>query len=259
MILLPREHGAYGQLAFPLVTALAVAGVSTTGLLLTASVVAGFLAHEPAVVLLGLRGSRSGRALRRRAIVSLGVTGAIAAAAGLWAVLEMAPAARWSIGVPLVPAAMLLLLTTSGREKTTPGEIAAALAFSGAAVPVVLACGGGLTTALAVAVPFAFLFAASTLAVRVVILGTRGGGDPEATATTRRAALGVAVGGALLLALSHVAGLTPASVLPAAAPGLLTATLVALQPPHATRLRTLGWTLIAVSLLTSVIIVATRS
>ena len=33
MALLPKEHGAYGQLAFPLVTAFAVAGVTMPALL----------------------------------------------------------------------------------------------------------------------------------------------------------------------------------------------------------------------------------
>jgi Cu/Ag efflux pump CusA len=47
-VLLPKEHGAYGQIAFPLATAFAVAGVSAAGLFLCITAVAGFLAHEPA-------------------------------------------------------------------------------------------------------------------------------------------------------------------------------------------------------------------
>jgi len=67
MVLLPKEHGAYGQLALPIVTALSATAVSTPGLFLTASAVAGFLAHEPASILLGLRGSRVKRELRKTA------------------------------------------------------------------------------------------------------------------------------------------------------------------------------------------------
>ena len=52
--MLPREHGAYGQIAFPTLTAFLVSDVSVAGLLIAAAVVAGFLAHEPAAVLLGL-------------------------------------------------------------------------------------------------------------------------------------------------------------------------------------------------------------
>jgi hypothetical protein len=60
-VLLPKEHGAYGQLTLPLVTAIAAAGVSTAGLLLIAGAVAAFVAHESALILLGLRGTRARR------------------------------------------------------------------------------------------------------------------------------------------------------------------------------------------------------
>ena len=49
--MLPREHGAYGQLAFPLVTALVIAGVTLSGVLIAVAAIAGFLAHEPLLVL----------------------------------------------------------------------------------------------------------------------------------------------------------------------------------------------------------------
>ena len=65
--LLPREHGAYGQLSLPLVTALSVAGPSIAGLLVAVSAVAAFVAHEPASVLLGLRGARVRQELGRTA------------------------------------------------------------------------------------------------------------------------------------------------------------------------------------------------
>jgi len=38
-VYLPREHGAYGQMAFPLVTAFGVAGVSAGGLLMATAVI----------------------------------------------------------------------------------------------------------------------------------------------------------------------------------------------------------------------------
>jgi len=38
--MLPKEHGAYGQIAFPIVTAFLVAGVSTSGLLMATAVIA---------------------------------------------------------------------------------------------------------------------------------------------------------------------------------------------------------------------------
>jgi hypothetical protein len=42
-----------------------------------------------------------------------------------------------------------------------------------------------------------------------------------------------------------------------AAPGLLTAAVIAVYPPAPSGLRTLGWTLVAISVLTTAIVVAT--
>ena len=42
MRLLPREHGAYGQMALPLVTSLAIAGATASAVLMTTAVVAAF-------------------------------------------------------------------------------------------------------------------------------------------------------------------------------------------------------------------------
>jgi hypothetical protein len=231
--------------------------VSTTGLLIAAAVLAGFLAHEPALVLIGARGPRAKRDLRQRAIRWLGCTLAVGVAAAVGVVLTSDAALRWSMIVPIAPAILLASLAVRGREKSWPGEVAAALAFSGVAVPVTLAAGASLDTAAAVAIPFALLFVASTLAVRVVILQVRGGGDRQAAMATRRGALSVAAGGAAALALLAATGLLAASALAAAAPGLLIAAAIAAHPPRPTRLRALGWTLVAVSVVTSAIVVAT--
>jgi hypothetical protein len=46
-------------------------------------------------------------------------------------------------------------------------------------------------------------------------------------------------------------------VIVASAPGLITAAIVTMRPPSPAHLRRLGWTLVAVSLLTAVIVVMT--
>jgi hypothetical protein len=250
----PREHGAYGQVAFPLLTAFAVAGISAGGLLFAAAVVAGFLGHEAAAVLLGLRGVRARQDGRGAALRWFLACSAVAIGATLAALGAMAPAVRWSIAVPVVPAAALVAAMVHGREKSWYGEVAAALAFSGTALPVALAAGAPVTSALTVAIPFALLFVASTLAVRVVILRVRAGGNPGASSATRRAALVVSAGGLLGLGALAAAGTVPAAILVAALPGLLLAAGVALVPPAPTRLRSLGWTLVAVSVLTAVLV-----
>jgi hypothetical protein len=254
-LLLPKEHGAYGQVAFPLVTALVAGGPSSAGVLLVVAVVAGFLAHEPATIVLGQRGSRATRELRASAIRWLAGTAAIAAAASLAAVITTDSATRWSLAVPALPAVVLALAMVKGREKSWYGETAAALAFAGAAVPVTMAAGTTMAVALTVAIPFALLFTATTLAVRVVILRVRGGGNPGAAAATRRATLTLCATAAAVIGVVTTSGWLAPWLLIATAPGLLTASIVAAWPPSALRLRTLGWSLVAVSVITALIVV----
>ena len=254
--LLPKEHGAYGQISFPLLTALVVSGVSAGGALVVLAAIAGFLAHEPASVLLGLRGIRARRELGDRAVRWFAGCAAVLALAGAGAWAVFPEGARWSLLVPLVPALFLATATARGVERTAFGEIAAALAFSSAALPVTLAAGAPARIGLAVAIPFALLFASTTLAVRVVILRVRGGGDRRATAATQRAVYAIAGGGAAALVALAAANALPASVLVAAAPGLLTGAIVSANPPPPSRLRRLGWTLVTVSVLTAVLVIA---
>ena len=50
-MLLPREHGAYGQLLFPRLSALLIGRPAPGAYLLGAAAVAAFLAHESLLVL----------------------------------------------------------------------------------------------------------------------------------------------------------------------------------------------------------------
>jgi hypothetical protein len=253
----PKEHGAYGQIAFPMVAAFAVAGVSAGGLLIAGATVAGFLAHESALIVLGRRGARVKRELRGQAVLWLTCCLLAAAVAGAGALLAMPPQARPWTALPLVPAAVLVVTIVRGTEKTWYGETAAALAFSGAAVPIAIAAGLPAAISITLAIPFALLFVSTTLAVRVVILRVRGGGDVKAMSATRRATLCLSLGSTAVLALLSSAGVVPTSTLAAAAPGLLTALFVSLRPPAPFHLRRLGWALVAISVLTTVIVVST--
>jgi hypothetical protein len=257
MSLWPKEHGAYGQVTVPLITALAVAGLSAGGTLTTMAVLAAFLAHEPAAVVLGLRGPRARLRLGSSArtwLLVLSVGGGIAGIGAFWTI---DPAARWSLAVPAVPALALTLAMMRRREKSWYGEVSAALAFSSAAVPVTMAAGGTLETAAMVAIPFALLFVTTTLAVRVVILSVRGGRNPRAVAATRNATLALTTGAAGLLVLTSFMGVLSSSILIAAAPGLVTAGTIAMRPPLPTRLRRVGWILVGVSLITAALVVST--
>jgi hypothetical protein len=257
MSLLPREHGAYGQIAFPILTALLVAGMSTGGVLIATAVIAGFLAHEPAAVLLGIRGIRAKREWWHHAVLWLGCTLVVGVAAGAGALFLVDVPARWSMLVPLAPTLLLAISTARGRDKSWEGEVAASLAFSGAAMPISLAASAPAQTGAAVAIPFALLFVASTLAIRVVILRVRGGGNAGVMTATRRATFFLAAGAALALGAASTLDLLPTSVLVASAPGLLLSVLIAAHPPAPSHLRTLGWTLVGTSVLTAAIVVAT--
>jgi hypothetical protein len=227
------------------------------GVLLAVAVTAAFLAHEPAAAMLGARGVRAKRELGARATWWLSWCLGIGIASGIAATLSIDPAARWSLAVPVIPALLLIAAMIRGREKSWYGETAAAMAFAGVAVPLTIAAGQPAEAGWEVAIPFALLFTTTTLAVRVVILRVRGGGDPDATAATRRATLFISAVGVVLIGAVTMAGWLGPSVLIAAAPGLLTASIVAVRPPAAAHLRSLGWSLVGVSALTAVLVIAT--
>jgi hypothetical protein len=254
-MLLPKEHGAYSQMLFPLVTSLVVTGLHTAPLLLAAAVVAGFLAHEPFMVLLGFRGVRARREQRREAMAGLMIFGLLLAAAGLAALAMMPGHTGWSVILPLVPAAFLLVEAASGREKAWPAEVAVATAFSLTAIPVCLASGAPFAAGAAIAAAFGVDFVLATLGVRVVILRVRAGGNIAAAMATRNAALALAAivlaAGAAVLAARVAPVLAVATLVPAAVPGVV----VAWQAPPPARLRQIGWTLVGTSTLIGVMLV----
>jgi YwiC-like protein len=256
IFLLPREHGAYGQLSFPLVTSVAVAGLSVPALCLALAVIAGFLAHEPLLVLLGRRGARAKRDQHRVASLGFIVTtigGALAALAAV--VLAPAPV-RWAFLLPLAPAALLAVAIAIQHEKRALGEVSAALAFSFVAVPLCLTSGASLREGLSIAIAFAAIAVTATMAVRVVVLRVRGGGNPRAERMARIVVL--VVSGACLTGLGWAGrdGILPWAALAAATPGVISSVWLALVPPPATRLRVVGWTLVAVSAVAAVVLIA---
>jgi hypothetical protein len=252
----PKEHGAYGQLAFPLMTALLISEASAATLAWVLAVVAAFIAHEPALVLCGRRGPRQRREQGRQAAVVFALTGVGAVALATLAILAAPAGERWLFVVPMVPALVVALTIVKGSEKSSLGEIAAAFAFALAAVPAAVSAGASVQAAAAIAVVFGVIFIAGTLAVRIVILRVRGGGNPAAVRATRNAVMGVS---AVALAGLTVAGwrdALPWIPLAAAAPALAFAVAVAINPPRPVRLRALGWSLVALTTLAAVVLIA---
>jgi hypothetical protein len=256
MALLPKEHGAYGQLIVPLATALIIAGPSAGASLVAVTAVAGFLSHEPAAVLAGSRGSRARREGRREAIIWLTACSTIGFVTALMALQAMPPPTRMWMAAPAVPAAIVAWLTITRRDKTSFGEIAACAALCLTVIPAVTASGASARTGIALAVPFMAMFVATTLAVRAVIARVRGGRDPVVAAAAHRTAFVATTVLTVGVGASIVFGWLPPVTLLAALPGLVAAAVLSAWPPPPTRLRVVGWSLVAVSVCTATIAIA---
>lgn len=240
-LLLPREHGAYAEIGFPLLTVLLLGVPGLDALLLSMAVVCTFLLHEPLLVLLGHRGTRikreaEGSALRFASVLAAGAFGF--GVTGLWI---STPAARWGALVPLVLGVALLPMTVARREKTLVGELLAATALVAACVPVALAASLPIATTALVSVVWGVSFGLGTLAVRVTVAGAKGKGQGIRT-TTLLLAVGSLVGAAAVATTPLLPGVRGAIAL---IPGsVATISLLLLHiPPR--RLRVVGWTIAA--------------
>lgn len=238
--LLPQEHGAWGQLTLPLLSALLLGGATTSALLLALATVLGFLAHEPWLVLLGHRGARARDLEGRRAQRALWGALAGAAATGLPGAWLAPVQARVALLVPAMLAAAVVALVLARKERTIPGELTVVSALASSGFAVALAGGASLPVAAAATATWVLAFATSVFAVQVVLLtsAARGG-----RVVARRNALLVAVlylaGSAAALA-GGLGWVVPAAVSPTAGLSLV----VCLGGFSPKQLKTLGWGLV---------------
>jgi YwiC-like protein len=253
--MLPREHGAYFQMALPLVTSLVVARASLPAVFIAIAVICGFLAHEPLLLLLGGRGVRARQATGSRARAWFATTIISMLAAGVAAFWLTSATARWSFVLPLVPAAWVGAAVLSSQEKHVSTEIAVALAFALTAFPICLSAGVEIEVAASVALVFASVSVTGVLCVRAIVLGMRGGGNPRASRATRIALIKVAVGSALGMVIAVTRAWLPWMTLAAATPGLATAVALAMGPRRA-QLKTVGWSLALMSAAAALILIS---
>ncbi len=240
--LLPREHGAYAQVAFPLLTALALGRPNFESLLLVTAIVTVFLAHEPVLVLLGGRGGRAQResadfAQRRLALLVAigGATGAL----GLW----LAPtAARSAALIPLALGASLTPLIFSRLEKTAVGELLVSVTLSSTMIPVAVAAGVSLRVAVVAASIWAVAFALGTLTVRGIIARAKKSADPAWAPVIAPLLNAAAIALASYLAAS---GRLPTLAALAVVPTALVAFVFGVLGLHPRNLRRMGWSLVA--------------
>lgn len=249
--LVPREHGAYGQLAMPLATALIIGRPRAAAFLLTAAIVLAFFAHEPLLVALGQRGKRALEADAPRARRLLALMGGLALLAGVAGLALSPPLARAAFAVLALLSVVVTLLLLRRLEKTIAGEAIVGATLAAGGLVVALAGGAPLAWAIACWVTWTFAFAIATLSVQVVLVRARSKGarDPgRAHALASLALLGIACG---LVA----AGLPRAAPL-ALVPVATLSVAVCLTRFSPKRLRELGWTMLGTSVLTMVLLVA---
>lgn len=240
--LLPKEHGAYAELAVPMLAALTAGAPGTSALLLATGAWAFFLAHEPALVLLGRRGERARTEHRQRAVtrlLMLGLTGAVLGSLGL---LLAPPIVRWASLAVVALALVFAVLVALGDERSTAGEILAAITLAGAAFPVGLASGLDVGTAARAWLVWSLGFVAVVIPARSIGARRRGSAPVWIRALPAGLSLGIGIalwgpvlGGLELLALAPLA----------IAGGWLG---IAQPPPR--RLRQVGWSIVASTLLT---------
>lgn len=173
----PREHGAYVQLLGPLLCALLFGPMRLTALLIACAACAAFLAHEPALILLGRRGARArmthGAGARARlTLLALFVLGVLA-----WSATRSTDLAL-SL---LVPAGLSLAagaLVLGEHERDLRAQLLSASTLASFSVPVLVASGFALTRALSFAAGWVLVHLSATCAARAYVYrrrdGTRG-------------------------------------------------------------------------------------
>jgi hypothetical protein len=235
----------------PLVTGLALGRPGAASFLLVAGIVLAFLAHEPLLVVLGQRGRRvrdAVGALALRRLVQLGSAAAVAGVAGL---ALAPPAARLAAIGPAALALPVAPLVLWRLEKTTAGELLVAAALSAAAAPVALAGGAPASAAWGAAATWFASFAAATLPVRATLLWARTKGARELRPL---AAVGAAAIGAAAIA-AGAAGALPWPAALGVLPTAIAAAVVALARVRPQKFTAVGWSLVAASTVTLVVLV----
>ncbi len=240
----PKEHGAYFQLALPLLTAAGLALPSLAGALLMGGAVCAFLGHEPLLVALGHRGKRARHALGQRAGARAAVLVTLALGGGVTGLVLAGWSVAWTAAIPLTAIVVVALLIGRKQEKTFGGEVVVGIAFASSLVPVAMASGVDADVALTAAAVWAVAFVAGTAAVHAVV------GDFKKDRPWARPvaiAFGIACTGA---AIAPVFVTAAPNGLSALAPMAVTTFLLLALKPHPRHLRRVGWSLAATHALT---------
>lgn len=249
--LIPHEHGAYGQIAMPLLTGLLLGRPGAPAFLLAAAALVGFLAYEPALVASGHRGRRAREEDGRRALAWVAALGGTCLALGLAGFALASPAARLASLVPPGLAAAVALLVVADLERTALGEVAVAVALSSCGLPVAAAAAVPVAVALSAWLAWILAFAVAVVAVQVLLSRARPRGRDRGPAAAFLTACVAAAAFAL-----WAGELVPAAVPVALVPMTAVALALTLFQVTPRQLRRVGWTIMGASLATMALLVA---
>jgi hypothetical protein len=236
----PREHGAYGQLGFPLATGLSVTWPNAAALLVAGASLLLFFAHEPALVGFGRRGQRAREEDGRRAVrlcAGMCALAGIFGATGLW--LGPRPARAGALIAAALGAALTGAIALR-KEKTVGGELIAAAAMTSAGFVTALAAGAPWSLAATIWSAWLLAFAAAIFPVRATVV--------SAGLLAR-----------LLPTLAAIAAATfilPRRFAAAAAPLFAVSLLLAVRPPPMKQMTRAGWMLMIAGAATAALLVA---
>jgi hypothetical protein len=257
--MIPREHGAYAELLFPMAAVFLGGLPGTSTWLLAIGAIAAFLANEPLLVLVGQRGTRTKREEGGRAKRALLIFTMFALGAGI-AGLVLAPRpAQISVLLSLLMGGTLIMLAVQGLERSMFGEALAAATLSSVAIPLGLSARLSLTAALALALIWTVNALLGTSVVRLTVSRTKAK-TPDQIRAVRLKRAGLIVVCLVVIAVGVAAPFGSRSglwVLAAAVPAALAVLVVAALQPTARRLRLMGWSLVAANLLSLIAVVTT--
>ena len=242
----PKEHGAYAILGVPLVTALLIVGLTPVTALLSIATVAGFLAHEPLLILIGVRGrlAREATPLAKRALVVRLTIATVCGAGALWL---SEPLVRVGMLGCLLLAAVEFFLCSTGHGRTLVAQL---MALAGLALPsaVVLVAGGvDLVTAAQFWLIWTAGGVATTVSVRSAIVRHKVSPSGQA----------LRIGDGLLVSagvISAVGIATGSLQWMATIPLILAAVALRIWSPHPRHLKRTGWSLLAVNVFAGIML-----
>ena len=255
--MVPREHGAYAELLFPIVSVLLGGAPTTSTWLLAIGAIGAFLANEPLLVLFGQRGTRMQREESDRAKRALLIFSLVALGAGVGGLLIASAPVQYAVVVPLLLGVTLVMLAIQGLERSMFGEGLAAVTLSSIAIPLGLSAGLGLRVTLSIALLWLTTSLLGTAVVRLTVARTKAKTDEELRRVGFKRGMLILV--CSLVIIVGVVGLTGSRegllTLAAAMPVALVVLAVAALQPTARRLRLMGWSLVAANLCSLIAVV----